>query len=481
MQTATTGAAAGSARRWLTLDGELARRIGTLAGPTVLAMISQTLINNTDHIMVGRIKGFITVGGQQVKESIAGQSALTPALALMWMVGGALSAISVGTQALTARRFGEGDLAGAGRVSTNSVAISLLMGIAASVLFVWLTPVLFPLVAKDPGVQQVGIPFLRWRYAAVLSMVVTASYKSFFDGLGQTRVHFVVAVVMNIVNFLLNYALIFGHWGLPRLGVEGSGIASCISSYLGCFMIIAWSFRKEIREAYQPYRLSNLSGALRREIARLSAPSTAAVIISLAGFAVFFKVCYKLDADAGHTETIFLSATNNIINIFQLVFISCIAYGTATATLVSQGLGAKQPGLAERFAFEAAKLGVLFWIAIGTCTALFPHFILHLWSDDLPVIEAAIPILRVVGLFEPFACIALVFMYALYGAGAARFVMKVELTLHLSCLIPLSYLLGVTFGLGLWGVWGAMIAYIVLMAVMMSWKFMQGDWKQIQI
>jgi Na+-driven multidrug efflux pump len=205
------------------------------------------------------------------------------------------------------------------------------------------------------------------------------------------------------------------------------------------------------------------------------------VIISLFGFGVFYKVCAQLDANAHNAQSIFLAATTNIITIFMLVFISCIAYGSATATLVGQAMGASDYDLAERSAWEAAKIGALVFVALGAFTVACPELILHGWSKDAQVINVATPILRILGFFEPFACVALVFTYALYGAGDSRFVMFVELTLHLSCLIPLSYLLGLTFGFGLWGVWSAMITYVVLMTFVMIWKFSRGSWKEIRI
>ncbi len=455
------------------IDGPLGRKIITLAAPTVGAMISQTLINNADHLMIARIDG---------PESLAGQAALGPALALMWMVGGSLSAIAVGTQALTARRFGEKDEVGAGRVLTNSLSVSFVMGTLASLIFVLAAPYVFPLLNSDQNVQRVGIPFLQYRYAAVLSMAVTASCKSFFDGIGKTKVHFVVAVTMNVVNFVLNYGLIYGHLGMPRLGVAGSGLASCISSYIGMAMILAWTFRTKYTSRFHPYRWANLLPSVRRELVRLSAPSALAVVVSLIGFAVFYKVCDRLDAGAHNTEAIFLGATTNIINIFMLVFISCMAYGTATATLVGQGMGAGDHKLAERSAKEAAKIGFLFFAGTGILTVYFAHDILSFWCHgNDAVLLVAVPILRVLGAFEPAVCVALVFINALYGAGDSRFVMLVELTLHLFCLMPLSYVLGITAGFGLWGVWTAMIAYVVLMSVIMTWKFQAGHWKAIRI
>ena len=66
------------------------------------------------------------------------------------------------------------------------------------------------------------MPYLQWRMLGVFSMVTTISYKSWFDGLGQTRVHMGAAITMNVINFFLNIALIFGKWGFPAWGVTGS-------------------------------------------------------------------------------------------------------------------------------------------------------------------------------------------------------------------------------------------------------------------
>src|SRR5204862_3417368 len=98
----------------LAVDMPLARRILALAWPVVLAMISQTAINQVDHILIGRLP---------TSDSVPAHSALELALILLWAVGGSLSAISVGTQALTARRFGEGDDDRAGSVMMNALLV----------------------------------------------------------------------------------------------------------------------------------------------------------------------------------------------------------------------------------------------------------------------------------------------------------------------------------------------------------------------
>src|SRR5262249_21626857 len=150
---------------------------------------------------------------------------------LLWMFGGFLSAISVGTQAMTARRTGADDVEGAGAVSTNSLLVAIVSSLVVTAVCYLAAPAMFRLVRQDQEVLTLGIPFLRWRFLQICGMVITISLKAFFDGLGKTRVHMGAALTMNIANFFLCVGLIFGRGGLPRMGVPGAGLASMISSY----------------------------------------------------------------------------------------------------------------------------------------------------------------------------------------------------------------------------------------------------------
>ena len=85
------------------------------------------------------------------------------------------------------------------------------------------------------------------------------------------------------------------------------------------------------------------------------------------------------------------------------------------------------------------------------------------------------------GIIAPMIAVSLILAQALYGAGNSKYVMKVELFLHLTCLVPLAYLLGVVMGWGLMGIWAAALLYIVLMGAAMIFKFHNGDWKHIEL
>jgi putative MATE family efflux protein len=453
-----------------TIDRTLGRRIAALSLPVVAAMLSQTAINVVDHILVGHLHD---------PERTSGQAALGPSLVLFWMVGGVLSAIAVGTQALTARREGAGDPESAGQVLTNSLVVAFVSSTVAATLGWLVVPAVFGRVVKDPGVVALGVPYLRWRMVGVTSMVVTTSFKSFFDGVGKTRVHMYAAIIMNVVNFVLGVGLIFGKLGLPHMGVPGAGLASVISSYVGLGCMFGWSLRPKYLFRHRYYRWHNLSGAIMRNIVKLSYPSGLATLFVMTGFILFYFIVGLLDAGTG--TPVYMAATQNIITILQLTFITCIAYGTATATLVGQSMGAGDFELAERYAWEAVKIGMYFFGLVGLFTMLKPELILSAVTHDPAVIEAARRPLQVCGAVEPLMVAAMVFMQALFGAGNTRFVMWVELILHFTCLVPLAWLLGVRLHLGIMGVWMSAVVYTVLLATIMGWKFSEGGWKAIRI
>jgi putative MATE family efflux protein len=455
----------------LAVDPALGKRIASLAAPVVLAMISQTAINQVDHVLIGRLPA---------SESIPGQAALGIALVLLWAVGGFLSAISVGTQALTARRIGEQEHDRAGQVLFNSLAVAAVTSTVASVAGWFAVPHIFPFFNHDPEVLRLGIPYLQWRVLGVMSMVTTISYKSWFDGLGRTRVHMGAAILMNVINFVLNVGLIFGKWGMPAWGVTGSGVASMISSYIGLLLMIAWSLRSRYRRDYHIYRLTNLSGRQQLELVGLSLPSGIATMFVMSGFGFFFKIVGMLDGAATHGP-IYVAATQNTIIILMLFFTACMAYGTATATLVGQSMGARQLELAERYGWEAVKLGVYFTLGLGLLVFVFPEGVLHVYCKDPEVVAVARPILRICGALLPMVLSAIVLTQALFGAGNTKFVMFVEFGLHFFCLVPLAYVCGVVMGWGVIGVWMGAFAYIILLAGIMGWKFAEGAWKEIRI
>src|SRR5580658_10475979 len=248
-------------------------RYGTilkLATPTVVAMLSQSIVNEIDVVFFSHLP---------CPESSNGQAALLPSLILVWLFGGSLSALSVGTQAIVARRYAEGDRPAAGAVLTNSAFFCLVAGAAFSVIGIACLPWLVKTMISVPEVQGVALDYTRWRLLGVVSMAATMAIKAFFDGLGKTHVHLVAAIVMNVANVILCWALIFGHLGAPSMGVTGAGVSAFVSTWIGLAIMMA--FAALTRHEFRPVRRANLSLATTWSILRLSIPAALATVVMM--------------------------------------------------------------------------------------------------------------------------------------------------------------------------------------------------------
>jgi MATE family multidrug resistance protein len=453
-----------------------------LAAPTVLAMLAQSAVNEIDIIFLSWLPQ---------PESSNAQAALLPSLILLWMFGGSLSAISVGTQTIAARRFAQGKPLDAGAVLLNSMLFAIGSSVALTVFAYACLPQALSLLIKVPEVRAAAEKYLSWRLLGVASMVTTFSLKAFFDGIGKTFVHMIASVVMNLVNVALCLVLIFGRYGAPRLGIAGAGVAGFISSWIGLAIMVGWVLLPRYQRAHRPFELKGLSRPLVRDILRLSIPSAVATLAVMTGFALFSMIVSQLDHGSsiatsplvpGHVEAVNSAATTVIVGILKLTFTACLAFGTSTATLVSQSLGEGKPEKAERFGWISVSLGLAIFGVVGLCEGgLFTRAILGVVTRSGAVYHAALVPLRMMGAATPLIATGMILTQALFGAGNTRFVMIVELILHFCCLVPLAWLFGVELHLGLVGIWSSALVYVVLLTSAMVFKFRSGDWKTIKV
>lgn len=466
-------------------SGSPYKTILRLALPTVGAMMSQSLVNEIDIVFFGRLG---------CPDSANAQAALMPFLIVLWLFGGSLSAISVGTQALVARRFAEKRDADAGAVMLNSFAFSLVAGIAFTVLgYLAMDPILTQLIKVD-GARKAANGYMHFRLLGVTSMAATASFKSFFDGLGKTHVHFVSAIVMNVINIGACLLFIFGNetLGIKPMGMAGAGLGAVLSTWIGLGIMVAYAVSASYRSRFRPFDLSRLSKDLLGQILKLSIPSGIATIAVMTGFALFVGIASWLDklhplgkaaalCPGGDASPINSAATTVIIGVLKLTITACLAFGTATATLVSQSLGEKDPTKAERFGWSSVRLALVIFGTVGALQAIFAEPILHFVSHDQAVVTAGLVPMRIMGICTPGIAVGMILTQALFGAGNTRFVMVIELLLHFGVLVPLAWLLGIKLELGLVGQWAAAVTYIMLLAIVMAVKFRLGGWKKIKL
>ncbi len=458
------------------------RVILRLATPTVFAMLSQSVVNEIDVVYFAHLP---------CPESSNAQAALVPALIVVWLFGGSLSAVSVGTQALVARRYAEGNREAAGAVLANGTFFCVVAGALFSLVGLLCLPWLIRSMVTVHEVQEVALSYTRWRMFGIVSMAASMAVKAFFDGIGKTYVHLVSAVVMNVFNVLFCWVFIFGHLGAPRMGAPGAGLSAFLATWIG--LAIMALYAALVRGEFRPMRWRNLSGKLTWSIVALSTPAAVATVVMMVGFGLFAQIVGKLDAGASAAgaavaercagaEAVNSAANTDIIETLKLTFTSCIAFGTATATLIGQSLGRHEPEEAAKWGWASVRLGLVIFGLVGLGEGvLFTHQVTSLISSSEAVRAAATFPLRIMGVATPIIAVAMILSEGLFGAGSTKFVAAAQFLLVFGWLVPGSYLLGIGLHMSLDGIWIAAFVYACLAAVVMSVKFAGGSWKQIRL
>lgn len=437
------------------------RNLIKLASPVFFGTLSQTIFYAVDTAMLGRV-------------GVEALAAAGLGWFVVWIFGSSLMAVEVGAQSLVARRFGEGDWEACGGLLDNTLAFAVLSGFLFSVAGYILAPVIFPYLSGDIKVVEYGIDYLKYSFLSIFFFLVIASFRGFFDGLGQTHLFMKVAIVMNISNIIFDYILIFGKFGFPRLEVKGAAIASLISSLIGAVYFFYLSLRSGFAARFSCLGNYTFNISILNSILRLAFPAMVRVFFIMAGLTTFLWI-------VGQVGSIELAASNILMTLSSFTFLAGYGFAVAAATMISQSLGKGNAEDAESYGWEAVRLGLICMGFIGAMFILFPKSILEIFTNQKAVIETGKNILILFGIIQFFDAVTLILSHALQGAGYTKWVMKTEAVVVCFLLLPAAYVLSLVFGFGLYGAWASMFAYSLTMGITMLWKFKNGKWKEAEI
>lgn len=441
-------------------DTKMSREIVRLASPVIVGMISHTLLNIVDTAMVGRL-GDIALG------SVGLGSFFILVVVLIF------GALGIGTQAITARRLGERRVEEFSRIVYNAFVLALVIGVVVSFAGYRASPWIFSRLSDNPEIVREGTPYLSIRFLGLFSMVVIFTLRGYVYGLARVRLDMIVSVFVNVLNIILNYFLIFGHWFFPRLGVRGAAIASVISMVLGMAVFVLLIHLRILKSLPLQSYATGLSRKLMGQIVKISVPR-AVQSFSIIGFIVFLSFIGRI----GVKE---LAISNIIFKAFNLSFMVGLAIGAASATLVGRSLGEGNDNLAVRYGWYSVGLGSLLMGVIGALFMFFPREIMSIFTPFPDTIEKGVLPFRLLGAFQLIDGAGIVLSRTLQGAGSTMYVMLSEMIAVWCVLIPYSYIAVVVFDGNIVMAWWGLFLYIVFFAAAMIWKFYEGGWKRVKI
>ena len=429
-----------------------------LALPIVGGMVSQNVLNLVDTAMVGSL-GDIALAG-------TGMGGFANFVAVSLVIG-----FSAGVQAMVARRMGAGDTKTLAEPLHAALLWALISGVVLTVIYVSLTPILFPYLHPDPRVTDISVPYLQARLLGLTAAGFNMGFRGYWNGIGKPGLYFRTLVFMHTINIFLNWVLIFGNLGIDAYGATGAGMASAIATWCGAlFYFFQASY---ISKDHGIFRIWP-SRAIQKRVLALSIPNSIQTLFFSSGMMALFWIIGRV----GTAET---AAANVLINIMLVAILPGIAFGMSAATLAGQALGRRAQDDAYQWGWDVSKVAICLMSTIGLVMAIFPHFILSVFIHEASTIALAKTPLQIFGATIFVDGIGVVFQHGLMGVGATKTSMKVVIGLQWGLFLPAAYLIGPVLGFGLLGIWIMHAVYRACQAFIFALIWRRRNWMAISV
>jgi putative MATE family efflux protein len=314
----------------------------------------------------------------------------------------------------------------------------ILMASALSAIFIsifWITPHSFiapfledaESVAARAETMGYALSYMRWMLPGLFAFSISQAYAGALREQGETRLPMVASVISIFMNLCLNYLLIFGRMGLPRLGVVGAALATTISRFveLGIVVVAAHRRKERYRFLIGAYDTMHVNGLLWRSIAIKGFPLLANEFLWSTGVAMILK-CYST---RGIAAVAACNITSSVNNLFNVVYISM---GSAVAIMVGQELGANDIEKAKSIAWKLMATMFLATLVTGGIMLLLAPGILGIYNAEPEVKEIASALMRVLALCMPLYSVSHCCFFTLQSGG------RTDITFLFDCVSTLA-------------------------------------------
>lgn len=419
--------------------------------PIFIEFALQMLMRTTDTFMLSRVSddAVAAVG-------VSNQIIMFATLTFNFVAMGAAVVVS---QYLGARQYRE-----IGRIAGTALGINLLFGAAVSLLVVTFSGPLLGIFGLTHDLFADAQVYLYIAGGALFVQAVLMAVVAIIQSHGLTRQTMNVAIGMNVLNVIGNYLFIYGPLGFPKLGVTGVAISTAVSQLAGlCVNLIL--LRRAAGVAVRRSDLFRWKREHLMKVLRIGVPSS---LINLSYNANQF-VTTAFIASLG---TMMLTTRIYTQNIMFIVMILCIALGRGMQIIVGHLVGAGQQEEAYRQVIRNFIRSVGLTLAGAAMIALFREPLIGLFTDSDEIVKLGASLLLLSFLLEPGRNLNIMFERSLQAAGDARFAALSSVLVMWLFSVPLTYLLGIHLGYGLYGIWTAFIIdeWVRGLILMFRWK-----------
>ena len=445
----------------------------TLGAPLLVGLIAEFFMYTADSAMVGRLG----------TDHLAAIGIATMFAELLWVI---VWPFAPGTQALAARRFGRQKAAldnrpevyqtlqhETGLVLDNALVVAFAAGVGAIGIASFSQHILSLLIDNEELIRKAESYIGIIKYLMPIAGVFFAMY-GFLAALNLTRVVMVASVGLNLLNILFNYALIFGKFGLPALGIEGAAIGTLLAQSIGTAFLTVYILLARPTKNYGCLRFKGLRGVLMGDIFSAASPMIAQLSVSMSIFLFYEALVESLG-------TIYLAVTHVLFMTFIFVRTMIEGFAEGGSILVGNHLGVGDRGEAVRYAYAAELISIAIGAVMITFIFLFPQHIVGVFNQEPDTIALGTKGLRFIAVFFFIGVFGFPIEVIFTHNGWGRYALFSEFIPVVTFTLGLTLLLVKYFKMGIYAAWLSCGLYIVVYTILLIGGFLSKRWLEVEV
>ena len=420
----------------------------------------EQMIGMTDTAFLGRV-GEVELGASAI--------AIVYYM-VMFMIG---FGFSIGAQIIIGRRNGEGNFKDTGKIFWHGLYFVLGLSILLITASELASPWLMKRMVSSEAVYEAALSYVRWRLPGMVFAFITAMFRAFYVGTTQTKTLTFNSIVMVASNILFNWVLIFGHFGLPAMGITGAAIGSSLAELVSMIFFIIYTVLKCDRDKYGLKKAAKFEVLELRNMMPVCVWTMIQHTISVSTWFIFFLFLEHIGERA-------LAISNIVRGVSGITWVVLQAFSSTCSTLVSNIIGEGQqeqvPSLIRRILTLA--YGCVSAIVLTIC--IFPESIARIYTNIPDLITACIPAMLVMATSYSVAVGGQVFFLAVSGTGSTKTAFRLELVALATYMVYCCTVIGLLKP-DVAVCWTAEYVYSGMLLICSWWYMKSGRWKNRQI
>lgn len=422
-----------------------------LAGPVVLAELGWMAMGIVDTMFVGRLNAE-ALGAVSLGHAVFFVSAIA-GLGLL-----------LGLDTVISQAFGSGKLDECRKWLRHGIYLAILVS-PPLMLLVWLLSNRLDQIGIDPDVRPGAALYAQIVTYSLPPLMLYMAFRRYLQAQDRTRAIVFALVSANLINLLVNWLLIFGNLGFPRLGVAGAAWATVFSRIWMALVLLLEILRIDRKLGPSAWRGGWRPERRRfRSLITLGLPAATQLLLEMGAFATATMLIGRL-APAS------LAAHHLALTAASLTFMVPLGISSAGAVRVGQAIGRKDPRGAGRAGWSALGLGTAF-MAVAACVfVLLPRAILSAFTDQADVIATGVTLLWLAAIFQLFDGVQVISTGILRGSGDTRTPMLANLAAHWAIGLPIGAFLCFRLNVGVLGMWVGLSIGLIFVGLVLLWAW----------